>query len=401
MLMNVNNISKFNKKDCYGCTACEVVCPTKAIEIKPDEEGFYYPVIDKNKCIGCSACVKVCNIEEYNLKKILNEEPKNVYAVWSKELNSVLRSTSGGASYHMAYNFIKNGGVVYGVVWSEHFVATHVRVDSIEKLDEIRGSKYVQSKLNGIFESVRADLNNNMKVLFLGTPCQVGGLKAIVKGKMLENLYTVDLVCHGTPSIKMFQAYISYLENKEKAKIVDFQCRGKKRTGWRAYEEVKYDNGRMTKKVSGYQPYFIGFYNALFSKWKCYDCGYSQRKRCGDVTLSDFWGSEKSDRRLAKERKFGYNLFSCNTEKGKTLLESVSDDMTILQSSYEIAVRGDVRFRHSDTCPKIRNVIYKELDRIGFDGIKKHYLQVKHLWIKRWIPNSLINIIREIQCRIK
>ena len=397
--MNVNNILKFDKKDCYGCTACEAVCPTGAITFKSDEEGFYYPSLDENVCTQCGACIKVCNIESENLKATLNEEPKSVYAVWSKDRESVLRSTSGGAAYHLSRRFVENGGVVYGVAWIEHLVAAHVRVDTVDEIERLRGSKYVQSKLSGVFNQIKNDLKQGKKVLFIGTPCQVGGLKSIVKRRLRENLYTIDLVCHGTPSIKMFQAYIKSLEKKENSSIISFKCRGKKPTGWRAYEEVVYSNGKKTTLVSGRQSYFKGFYSATFSKSRCYNCLYSTRQRSGDVTLSDFWGSEKSDRRLYKERKYGYNFLACNSDKGKLLLESVMKEMVILESSYEIAVKGDVRFRESDAYPAVRDVIYKELDNIGYEGIAHKYLSSTEGKLKSMIPECIINLVREIQCR--
>ena len=399
--MTKDNILKFKKTDCYGCTACEAVCPTNAITFRQDEEGFYYPTLDEKACVHCGACVKVCNIEEETLKKTLNEEPEHVYAVWSKSRESVLKSTSGGAAYHVSRHFVENGGVVYGVAWTEHFVAAHVRVDTPEHIDSLRGSKYVQSKLSGIFTHIRDDLKQGRRVLFIGTPCQVGGLKSFIKGGLRDKLYTIDLVCHGTPSIKMFKAYIDYLEKKENAQVVQFKFRGKKHSGWRAYEQIGYSNGKMTQYVSGHRSYFKGFYSAFYSKSRCYNCFYSCENRTGDVTLSDFWGSEKSDKRLAIERKYGYNFFACNTEKGRELLENIKDTMVIVPSSYEVAVKGDVRFRHSDAYPPVRNVIYSELDAIGYEGIARKYLRSWDSKLKALIPDFLINIIREIQCRIR
>lgn len=399
--MEVNNILKFDKKECYGCTACEAVCPVKAISFRSDEEGFYYPFLDKDICVECGACLRVCNIDENNLEESLNEEPRHVFAAWSKDFESVLKSTSGGTAYHLTRRFVESGGVVYGVVLTDDMIVAHVRIESVTGLDELRGSKYVQSKLDGIFSSVKEDLKCNRKVLFIGTPCQVGGLNSFIKGRTKENLYTVDLVCHGTPSIKMFHAYIVYLEKKKQAKIISFRFRGKKKSGWRAYEEVKYNSGEVSIRISGHQPYFYGFYSSFFSKMKCYDCKYSCRRRGGDVTLSDFWGSEGTDRRLARARKYGYNLLLCNNKKGQELLATIKDDMIFIESTYDVAVKGDIRFRHSDAYPQVRDVIYKELDQIGFEGILKKYLMNKRLWIKRLIPVFIKNVIREIQCKIK
>ena len=396
-----NNISFYDQKSCYGCTACAAVCPKDAIQICPNKEGFYYPILNQTKCIECGACLKVCNINEENLKKTINAIPQLVYAAWSKEKSSVLKSTSGGVSFHITRKFILNKGIVYGVGWKDHLIASHVRVNNITQIEDLRGSKYVQSALNNSFTKIKDDLKNGLKVLFIGTPCQVGGLKSFINNDLQKNLYTIDLVCHGTPSNKMFQSYISFLEKKAQSKIVSFKFRGKKATGWRAYEIVKYSNGKETQKTSGHQSYFKGFYDNLFLKEKCYDCGYSQKHRTGDVTLSDFWGSEKSNSLLAKKRKYGYNFFSCNTNKGLELLELVKNDLVLIPSSYDIAVAGDIRFRCSNYRPKIRNHIYKELEFIGFEGIKNKYLNSPKTKIKKIIPEFIINIIREFQCRIR
>lgn len=396
-----NNISIYDLKSCYGCTACATVCPKDAIRIVPNEEGFYYPFLDEKKCIECGLCLKVCNIDKKNLEKTTNEPPQLVYAAWSKETSSLLKSTSGGVSFHITKRFIENEGIVYGVGWKDHLIASHIRTNNLLQIDELRGSKYVQSDLNDTFVKIKDDLKAEQKVLFIGTPCQVGGLKNCINKELQKNLYTIDLVCHGTPSNKMFQSYLSYLEKKENSRIVSFAFRGKKHTGWRAYEIVKYSNGKETKRTSGHQAYFIGFNDDLFSKEKCYDCGYSQTHRTGDVTLSDFWGSEKSNRQLAKERKYGYNFFSCNTKKGIELFELVKNDLIIIPSSYDIAVAGDIRFRDSNSRPKVRDYIYKELDSMGFEGIKNKYLDSNKIKIKKIIPEIIINIIREIQCRIK
>ena len=49
-----------NKSSCCGCGACYAVCPVGAIEMKADEEGFLYPVIDAGKCVRCRKCVQAC-----------------------------------------------------------------------------------------------------------------------------------------------------------------------------------------------------------------------------------------------------------------------------------------------------------------------------------------------------
>ena len=180
-------INILDKKDCCGCTACENICPKQAIVMKPDVLGFLYPEIDKNNCIDCGRCDKVCSFND-NYDKSLNLYEPIAYAARHKNLEEVMKSQSGAAFVVLSDYVLENGGVVYGVGYNGHFIATHKRAVTKEQRDEFRGSKYVQSDLTGIFKQVKADLKNGLTVLFSGTPCQSAGLNSYVGKTLRKNL---------------------------------------------------------------------------------------------------------------------------------------------------------------------------------------------------------------------
>lgn len=186
---------------CYGCKACEQVCPCKAIEMRDDSEGFRYPKINTDLCVDCGMCQKSCPTQDLNIEKFLHKTPERVDAAWNKNLDERLKSTSGGLFYLLAERWIREGGVVFGAGYDGHLKVEHRSVETIEDLKALRGSKYVQSDVGNTFALAKEFLKQGRKVLYSGTPCQIAGLKSFL-GKDPDNLQTIDLVCHGTPSPK-------------------------------------------------------------------------------------------------------------------------------------------------------------------------------------------------------
>ena len=183
-------------KGCCGCTACFSICPKGAIKMKPDNEGFLYPVINKQLCIDCGLCKNVCNLQ---LNKPNRSIYPYVYGVKNKNESIRLNSTSGGAFSVIAEYIIRNGGYVYGAAFDDAFDVVHVRAEQLQQLNNIRGTKYVQSDIRGIYHSVFEDLTNQRRVLFTGTPCQCGGLRKFLSLKKcdMSSLLLCDIICHG------------------------------------------------------------------------------------------------------------------------------------------------------------------------------------------------------------
>ena len=202
-MININN-----PYQCCGCTACAFVCAQHAITMQPNALGFKYPIVNLDICTNCGLCETVCAFKEhYDLTDI--EEPL-FFAARLKDLEALKHSQSGGAFMAIAEKIIQNGGVVYGVGSGEHFKVEHQRATTIDECKLFRGSKYVQSDLGDTFRNIKKDLLDKKEVLFVGTPCQVAGLKSYISPKYRNQLLLVDLVCHGVPSPKVWDEYLSY-----------------------------------------------------------------------------------------------------------------------------------------------------------------------------------------------
>lgn len=218
-----DNINKISHKECTGCSACLNSCVKKAISFEPDCEGFLYPNVDNNLCVECGMCNKVCQA----IEKINFQSPIECYAAQNQNHEDLLKSSSGGMFLVFAKEILNNGGYVSGCILTENFVAKHIVTNDLDEVYKMCGSKYVQSDLNNCFSQIKQLLTENKIVLFVGTPCQVSGLKLFLK-KEYENLITLDFVCHGVPSPLLLKKYITEFEKKG-VKIIDFKFRDKKK----------------------------------------------------------------------------------------------------------------------------------------------------------------------------
>lgn len=311
-----------NKIDCCGCTACASVCSHNAITMEEDALGFLYPRVDVSKCTNCGLCEKVCQFSSsYN--RFDNFDNPTIYLGRLKDDSQLQKSQSGGLFYILAKDFILNNGVVYGASFNEKWHVTHQKVTDLEGLESLRMSKYVQSDMRGVFQSIKKDLIENKHVLFSGTPCQVSGLKSYVPLRLHSNLFCIDIVCHCVPSPKIWKDYIAYLEDKNKGKIVKATFRDK-RFGWHgAKESFLFEDGSIEYRRTSNTLFF----KLLSIRESCTNCPYTNTKRVGDITLGDFWGLPK-DSKYEKDNK-GVSLILVNSEKGNALLEHISNSIIL------------------------------------------------------------------------
>ena len=301
-----------NKEDCCGCSACYNICPQGAIIMKPDALGFLYPAIDEEKCIKCGLCKRVCAFNK-NYEKSLNISPI-VYGARHKDINKVNNSRSGATFVALTDYILENGGIVYGVGYKDHFVVVHKRATDKLERDEFRGSKYVQSDLTDVFKHVKQDLIQGKKVLFSGTPCQTSGLNAFIGKRLRENLYLVDIVCHGVPAPYIWRDFLKYSEVQKGEKIIDVNFRDKTEVGWTAHiESLTYASGkRLARK------YTRLFCEHIMFRKSCGVCHFANTVRPSDITIADFWGWQKTDESFNKDDK-GVSLVLCNTKKGRAI----------------------------------------------------------------------------------
>ena len=324
--------------------------------------------------------------------------PQTVSAAWNPNLSERLESTSGGMFFLLACQFINERGVVYGADYREDLTVFHCRFDDSEALKRARGSKYVQSDINDTFLQVRTDLKNGRKVLFSGTPCQIAGLRLFLR-KPYDNLFTIDLVCHGVPSPFFFKKNLTFLEKEYGDHVVDFKFRAKKKSGWRSYVKYVFNQRKPIWDFLGKNYYTHAFHLGYFNRASCYTCDFSRSERVGDITLSDFWGAEKHCRSLKKARKWGFNLVMCNTPQGRSLYETVLKYVESMECPVEWAIQGDVRLRHTEQRPGMRDKAYKLLSEKGYAYMSSVY-GIKESLPQRLIPAWAKNLIREIQSRI-
>lgn len=322
-----------DKTQCCGCSACVESCPVKAISMIVDEEGFAYPSINKNICIGCGICKKVCAFKKTNPLK-----EQSYWELKSKNQEIRSRSRSGGAFFELAKSVIQEGGIVYGVGLVD---GTHVQYCRGETLDEckaMQGSKYVECSANGIMHSVYEDLKLNKKVLFSGTACQIAGLKSYIarqKTINMDGLLTVDIICHGVPSQKIYYSYIKFLEKKYKGKISEFKFRDKK-YGWRYHIESFVINGKVYIKDT----YAGMFYSNYFLRPSCGSCPFSSFDRPADITIGDFLGVNNVKNNFDDNK--GVSVVIVNSPKGEEYIRTIMSCMDSWKLTKELCIQPNM-----------------------------------------------------------
>lgn len=319
-----------DKSQCCGCTACASICPNDAILMKPDALGFLYPVVDSDKCTDCGLCEKVCAFHA-NYDTSNNLPVPEVYAARHKNMQEVETSRSGAAFIAISDWILNQDGVVYGVGYTDHFRVVHKRATTREERNEFKGSKYVQSDLGDIFRQVKQDLKDGRIVLFSGTPCQTAGLKSFISKTLQNNLFLVDIVCHGVPSPYIWRDYIEYLEKKYGDRIVKVNFRDKEEFGWSAQIE-SYDFMNIGRR---YSTIFTSmFYHYVMFRSSCAICPFTNTSRPSDMTIADYWGWNRADKEINLDNK-GVSLILINTLKGKLMFDSVRDKMNVISSTLE------------------------------------------------------------------
>jgi len=337
-----------DNRKCTGCTLCERICPKQAISFSIGENGFLYPVINNN-CINCGLCNLKCpSNSESNL--LFNSEKQSYYACWSTNKKNRKSSTSGGVFYELCVQIISNGGVVYGCQLENEKVR-HCRINSIEDIFKIKKSKYVQSYLDDVFLQIIEDLNNNLTVLFSGTPCQVNSLKLLLDIKKIptDRLFLVDVVCHGVPSQKMFSEYCREIS---KDSIENYEFRNKNtKYSWTYNQVVASSKNVKYQNLTIYDPYFRLFNAGYSLRNSCHNCSFASIKRVGDITLGDFWGYRP---KKAKMNNFydGVSLVVVNSNRGKSLFDKALTNLLFCEYSQSEAISGNLTFKES----------FKELD---------------------------------------
>lgn len=328
---------------CTGCMACVELCPKNAINIK-DDLVSYNAVIDNTKCVECRACIKICQV---NTPPIL-KEPIYWKQGWAKKSNIRELSSSGGfaTALELELEFVKNFGSVCSCEFKNgKFLFSFAETE--EEVKKFTGSKYVKSNPYGIYKIIKKKILNGEKLLFVGLPCQVGAVINYVGEH--DNLYTVDLICHGTPSPFVLDRFLSSY-NYKLTEIKDISFRTK--------NDFHLEGNRHIFAVPVNTDYYTRlFLDSVSYTENCYKCNYAQLKRVSDITLGDSWGSEEDE----ETQKAGISLALCQTEKGKMLLEH--SDLRLLDVDLKRAIEYNHQLRHPSCMPNERERFLKELKK--------------------------------------
>lgn len=394
-------LESLEKNTCYGCFACYNICPTDSIKMIEDQEGFLYPNIDEKSCINCGKCFDVC---PYNLDITSSSTifKKRVYAARSKNRQNLNSSSSGGIFSELAKVILEKGGLVYGVGFDKNFKAIHKSIDNLNNLDDLKGSKYIQSEINYIFCDIRDNLDAGKNILFCGTPCQVKGLKNFLD-KDYTKLYTIDFVCHGVPSYKIFRKYLNWIEREYNSKVVSIDFRNKD-NGWTLYnQKIIFDNGESYKSTKLDNPFMLGFRNNAYLRPSCHTCEFATKERFSEITLGDFWGLNVFHPLFYKD--VGASLVMINSSKGDELFYSIKESIEFEKSTIQKALKSNGCLVNPSKQHKKRNeIISKILDSDNFRNAIFSFFNYKKsiilknklkIVIKKWISNykRFINII--------
>ncbi len=324
-----------NRDECTGCYACVNRCPKEAIEMKTDKDGAIRPFIDKKKCVNCGLCDRVCPV----LQQVVLNTPKKVYAAYAEE-NIRLKSASGGIATMIAKMFIRQSGIVYGASQTRELFVEHVRIDSEEDLPRIQGTKYVHSHVGDAVKSIKNDLKKGNKVLFIGSPCQVAGIKNSFPNE--DAIYCIDLICHGVPTWKtLFDCMRRESKcNSFEDKHITFRDTDGFNIKIRSNNDDLVYMGNLKNSY-----YYNGFMEGYIYRNNCYSCRYAGKERVGDITLGDFWGLN-TEKDFDGDIKNGINVVLANTERGKELFSLLGDDILSWERSLDEAVAGNGQLRH-------------------------------------------------------
>lgn len=377
-----DNITLYRYKgECTGCAACKNACPSGAIEMEEDEDGFVFPKIREELCIHCGLCKKVCNYQN----GIPQSKDCGAYAAAAKEKEILERSASGGAFAAIAEEFLKKGGVVCGCEMQsreEGLVPAHVCIESADDLPRLQSSKYSQSEIGDIYKEVKKYLDSGREVFFSGTPCQVSGLRGFLRNKEYDNLYTADLICHGVPSTKLFLGYQELLVKQNGGNVTSLNFRDK-RYGWGeegTFRLSRSDDKSVEKKIDVYSSsYYYLFLKASFNRESCYSCRYVGINRVGDITLGDYWGIGMHFPELLKEnggswdRKKGVSCILVNSDQGTRLLDKYGSGMKLVPSTKEKIAATNKALVLSSACRNNRGLILKTFREGGFEAVDKWF----------------------------
>lgn len=379
----MNEITK--KELCTGCSACMNICPKNAISMEKDKEGFYYPKINQDKCIDCGACKRVCPILNTRKNIVLN----NCYAGYNKRNDSLINKSSSGAIFEIFADYILNqNGIVVGAAFDNKKQLKHIAITSHNEINKLKGSKYIQSDLTNIFKFIRDNIKNK-KILFVGTPCQVAGLKSYIKDD-LNNLICIDLICHGVPSQNLFDKYILELEKKYKDVVIDYDFRNKI-TGWQNYSNTIIFKSKKISQLKSKNSYMKLFLSDVGLRRSCYKCNFKFGNKYSDLTLGDYWGVKKYHPKIYNEK--GVSIIIINSALGNNIFQNINNQIVYEQTDINYIKKTNYSLFSSSVYTSKRENFYRDLEQMSFSDLIKKYSKKQNI-VKKIIKKIVVGGLR-------
>lgn len=360
-----------NKSECCGCNACIQSCPKKCITMHEDEEGFLYPIVDQSICIDCGWCEQVCPAINSNEPR----KPLQVLAAKNKNEDQRLRSSSGGIFILLAEHIIKQGGVVFGARFDKNWEVEHGYAEILEDLEPLMRSKYVQSRIGNTYKEAEQFLKQGRQVMFVGTPCQIAGLKRFLR-KEYENLLAVDFICHGVPSPGVWRRYLEEIKSERSEDtgkntvlssslqsmpvITGINFREKQLGGysWKKFGFVVHAKSPFMGDLNSVllstnindNIYMEAFLQNYILRPSCYSCFAKNGKSKSDITVSDFWGLHLCMPQFDDDK--GVSAVFFHTQKSLDIFKGF--DIDDIECSFNDGIRANSYIKSADK-PVFRN----------------------------------------------
>ena len=349
---------------CTGCAACANICPEQCVSMLADDEGFLYPTADSAKCVDCGICQSCCPV----LHPVTHEGETTAFAAACTDESIRMKSTSGGVFSILCQWTFDHGGVVFGAAYADDFSVEHRSVQSMDDLPELRTAKYAQSRIGNSFQKVKQLLDDGQYVLFSGTPCQIGGLRAFL-GEDCERLILVDIICHGIPSPAVWSQYIACRRKNDAsgAELTSINLRSKE-TGWPGYSVCfEYENGIRYTARGAEEPFMKCFIGNLCLRRSCYDCRFKGISRISDFTLGDYWGvwnqlPEYNDGK-------GTSVVLIHSEKGRKIWDETAKQVQSKQVDTAQCLAENTSAIQSPEMPSSRNEFMKRFTKEDFNAL--------------------------------
>ncbi|SFR56876.1 polysaccharide pyruvyl transferase family protein [Anaeromicropila populeti] len=363
---------------CYGCRACESICPTGAIQMEGDKEGFIYPVIQYDKCIYCNKCREVCIYQKPELFIPMTENLPKVYAAFHKD-EEIRKKTASSGVYHAFYDYMKRTkGFVVNVKMDSEYNPVYA-IEAGDACNDFCGVRFVNGNSKQIKPTVKKLLEEGKKVFYSGNPCEIAGLHSYL-AKEYENLYTAEVVCTGIPSPEVYQQYKTFLEEKYHSQIVkmDFDNRFKGKT--KGYFIAEFESGEVLLEESRKNNYVNNYTNYNLQRPTCYTCEFmNSQESVADITIGAFAKVEKLHPEMGEF--YGTSFIRLNTIKGQVLFEGVKENLNIEESTLENAYQNTRKSAIPLTFS--RSLLMNQLSTKTINALLQEYNSLKHKKKKR------------------